>query len=244
MNYFRLPLTGAYNVRELGGYADDNGTITRWHTFLRGDGLHALTAADIKLLKEYGLSAVIDLRSPQEAEMMPDVLASDDKLRYINIPLMPAEMNVAADLTKMEKLKEENFMAKSYVGIAELAKSKIKAIFDFIHECGDGCILFHCTAGKDRTGVLAALLLGLCGVSKADILANYQVTYTYIKENELLMQYANENNAEVLYSKMEYMEYFIEHIEKNYGGFEKYLLTTGISAETLETIRNRMVETV
>nr|WP_290771559.1 tyrosine-protein phosphatase [Anaerofustis sp.] len=171
-----LPLEGTNNVRDLGGYYCDlgKGKITKYHKFIRSSGLSYITKKDIDFLISYGVKDVLDLRSQEEAEAMPNKLKDIEGITYYNIPLSIEDM--VADITKEEK----NFnMQEGYIKRIE-SKHIIKGIVEYIADNINGNFLFHCTAGKDRTGLVASILLGLCKVSRSDIKANYEVSHTYM----------------------------------------------------------------
>src|SRR5690606_18188190 len=107
-----------------------------------------------------------------------------------------------------------------------------------IYHAKEGCVLFHCRVGKDRTGVLAMLLLGLAGVEKKDIVANYEVSYTKL---ESLHDVESTLPNNYLYSIPEYIMQGINYIMDNYNSYENYLLSTGLTEEILTQIRKRLV---
>ena len=234
--YTRLPLEGAYNVRELGGQPCPGGA-TNFGAFLRGDDLSHLTETDIAFLLEYGLVAVIDLRSAGELAVAKDPFAQDARVNYANISFMGENVSTAAADIPME----ENYLQQAYLGMLETAQAEIVAAFTFIAAQKPGCVLFHCTGGKDRTGVLAALLLGLAGVAEEDILANYQTTYTFLRRNKELVGGANGYPESVMYSLPAYMEPALALIKEKYGTTENYLLTAGASPEVLASVKARLV---
>ncbi len=238
-NYVRLPLTGAYNVRDLGGYPCEAG-CTAWRAFLRADDLGRLTMSDIGFLKEYGLAAVVDLRGAAEARAVPDPFAADETVAYLHMPLMNEEATASPDLSKTVRDVADDYLPKAYIGMLSESKPAVKRIFSFIAAQRPGCILYHCAAGKDRTGVLSALLLGLCGVCDADILANYSVTYTYLRANAELMKASSGYPKGVMYSLPEYLEPSLAVIHGQYGGFEAYLLSAGLDARTIRQVRERL----
>ncbi len=241
VNFARLPLEGAYNVRELGGYPCGGG-CTKWRAFLRADDLGRLTQRDIELLMAYGLVAVIDLRSASELRALPDPFAQDSRVLYINIPLMNEDVNPNPDLMKTsERIDRPGYLIDAYQEMLVSSKPAIKRIFEFIAGQKPGCVLYHCAGGKDRTGVLSALLLGVAGVGDADILANYSVTYTYLRQNKEMMKLSGTYPPSVMYSLVEYMEPALEMIRAQHGGFENYLLSTGLSAKTVDEVKQRMV---
>ncbi|MDR1117274.1 MAG: tyrosine-protein phosphatase [Oscillospiraceae bacterium] len=236
-NYARLPVKNAYNVRELGGYPCADGSATEYHRFLRADDLSQLDAADIYLLLKYGLSAVVDLRSASELAQNPDPFSKIAEVNYINIPLMADDV---ADVTRVMVQRPSTYLREAYIEMLIGSTGAVKRIFDFIAE-QSGCVLFHCAAGKDRTGVLAMLLLGLSEVGKGDIIANYEVTGTYISENPAMKQAGQQYPSELMESRREYIEPAIDYIVSAYGSVENYLSNAGVSAGTLEKVKSKLL---
>ena len=160
LDYNRLPMEKAYNVRELGGYAARGGSVTKYHQFLRTDNLTDITEEDKNFLLAYGLQAVIDLRGREETLIYPNPFREHPMVSYINLPF------ITDSVLDMRAVKEKGFQpAEFYINLVEY-KEMVARLFRFILEHVDGCVLFHCQAGKDRTGILAMLLLGICDVSK------------------------------------------------------------------------------
>ena len=112
----------------------------------------------------------------------------------------------------------------------------MKEIFEILAKA-EGACLFHCTAGKDRTGLVAMLILGLSGVSRKDIVANYEVTYTYVP-----VVVGEVPNLKLAYSLPEYINTAIEYIEENNGTYEEYLLSCDISKEVLNKVRSKYLD--
>lgn len=227
-----LPLEGTNNVRDLGGYYCDlgKGKITKYHKFIRSSGLSYITKKDIDFLISYGVKDVLDLRSQEEAEAMPNKLKDIEGITYYNIPLSIEDM--VADITKEEK----NFnMQEGYIKRIE-SKHIIKGIVEYIADNINGNFLFHCTAGKDRTGLVASILLGLCKVSRSDIKANYEVSHTYMRENKDFMNAYQRGKSKVFLSKSIYMESVYDYIINTYGTYKTYLKECGIKEEKLNKI--------
>lgn len=233
LNYTRLPMENAYNVRELGGYATKKGSITMHHQFLRSESLTDITEEDKKFLIRYGLTGIIDLRSREEALIYPNPFRGNDLVKYINCPL------ITEDVLDLRAVKEIGFdPGEFYVKLVEY-KEMMYNIFQFILENLNGCILFHCQAGKDRTGVLAMILMGIAGVSKEDIIANYEVTHTYLKENVTLR--LDDGLEELEFSKPQWIEKAYDHIMEQYGSFKAYLMEVGLSKKEIKKIRQKLV---
>lgn len=232
LNYTRLPMENAYNVRELGGYATKKGSITMHHQFLRSENLTDITEEDKTFLIEYGLSGIIDLRSREEALIYPNPFRGNNAVKYINCPL------ITDGILDLRAVKEVGFdPGEFYVKLVEY-KEMLYKIFHFILDNIDGCLLFHCQAGKDRTGVLAMILMGLAGVSKEDIVANYEVTHTYLKENVKLR--LEDGLEELEFSKPQWIEKAYDHIIEHYGSFKVYLMAVGLTKKEIKKIRRKL----
>ena len=234
LNWVRLPLTSIENCRELGGYNTEYGQQTKWHSFVRSADMSKLTREDMDFLKEYGVRTVIDLRGEDEIQMHPNPLEVEDFCNYHNIPFITQQVT---DITWSQ---DKIFMGDFYVDLLEQNKA-LNRIFEVIAQAEDGCIVFHCMAGKDRTGVLAMLLLGVAGVEKKDIISNYEVTYTNL---ESLFQRAKVRNnipVEFLYSDREYILKAYEYILDTYQTFDQYLLSKGVAQEVIDCVKCRVL---
>lgn len=236
-----IELENAYNVREIGGYKTSDGKVIKNNLFLRADCLGNLSQKDIDTLITYGLGSVIDLRSANELEQRPNPFNNYTNIKYINIPFMAdTNSNNIQDATKIMMENPKEMMPMFYINILKNSTQRIKNAFIFIEENLDKTTLFHCTAGKDRTGVLAMLLLGLCGVSKEDIIANYIVTFENNKKNPNYTTIAKELPLGILLSEREYIIPAIEYIENHFNSYYDYLLSTGIDKSTLDNIKNKL----
>jgi len=176
------PLDGAHNVRDLGGLPLPGGPATRSGRLLRADALDRLTAADVGLLVDrYGLRHVVDLRSSSErAERGRGALDAAGAVRYTEVEVIPSD---ALERRRAERsgplgadVDTDVLMADGYVELLELGAPAFRAAVEALVEQEGTPALFHCSAGKDRTGVLAALLLDLAGVPHEAIVADYALT--------------------------------------------------------------------
>ena len=145
--YRRIRLGKMLNLRDLGGYPASGGKTTRWGRMLRGDNPAGLSQADRDWLLERGITTVIDLRSPAEMEKLPDELAGQPGFAYRHLPLSGG----------VKLPHEEELVGWGYFQILE-RKEEVRAVLAAIADAPGG-VLFHCMAGKDRTGCVAALLL-------------------------------------------------------------------------------------
>ena len=248
--YRRLPLTGLNNCRELGGYAAGGG-ITKYGACLRSEVPSALTEDDIRFLKDYGLTTVIDLRSSFETKHIPDVLASMPWVEYINLPMFSEAAVAGANLDVHDRKKtpfDDSFAWRNeYIRFAGDHKDWVRRVLEAVSKA-PGAVLYHCTTGKDRTGIISAMLLGLCGVAEEDIIADYAVSQIYLKEmyrtmTHLLPEKDHGNIHHPFFSTAPAnMEGLLEHIDREYGGCLPYLGACGVSDSVIAALRTKLVE--
>lgn len=241
-NWVRLPLGGACNVRELGGYPTVNGNQTKYHRFLRSDGLSRISRRDARFLYNYGVRAVIDLRDASEVADCPDAKLGRG-VDYVNIPLLGFN---AAEVAEIEQhFTEQTFsMTNIYQRILENYEG-VRACFRYIAEAPEGCVLFHCAVGKDRTGILAMLLLSLAGVDKWDIVANYVQTWANLMRDRAFRadwyDAARSEFRSGMTSTPELIEYAYDVLEQDHNGVESYLLECGVPDEDVAAVRQRLL---
>ncbi len=228
-----LPITSVRNARDLGGYETQSGAYTKSHRYVRCAGMGNLTEVDRQYLIDYGMRAVIDLRSAMERKKEPSVLVDDDIIKYYSVDVFGGENAVLVP-------KDIDFkdMGDLYCILLDQAQEAIKEVFKiFLQYPYDG-VIFHCSAGKDRTGVVAALLLDLAGCHEYDIVKDYSESYENNKDiNEKLEQMLEPGQARFLYSEPLYMMKMLNHLRDNYGSSQEYLLKIGLSEEEIEELR-------
>ena len=224
--------TNILNCRDIGGYPTKCGS-TNFGRFLRCGIVDTPDDWEIEKLSMLGVRTVIDLRGTYEATDMPLRLERLENADVYNLPLF--ELNVATN----EGMGLD--LAQLYEMIIENYKENIAKILNVIADAKEGVILYNCFFGKDRTGILTMLLLSIAGVSKEDIIADYQQTYTYVKPYiETHADLLWDSNSEKHYSLPETMENVIDSIERKYGSVTDYILSTGVSNETIEKIKERL----
>ncbi len=268
VHYKRLPLEGLHNARDLGGFRAEGG-VTRYGVFVRSEVPKALTEADIKFLQEYGVTTSLDLRGRQESKAPASVLAELPGHRYVLCPMEDPE--AAAASAAEEKRPEPEFKPEPpktvgpgeksffdiewtmvYIDILERGKAWVKNIFEQAAAC-EGCLLYHCFTGKDRTGMFTALLLGVCGVSKTDIIGDYSLSMSYLRPFYRDMSeapYFVDGEGRPDYSRGFYctapetIERTMEHLEEKYGSITDYVLACGVSESTVAAIREKLIEKI
>nr|WP_312717620.1 tyrosine-protein phosphatase [Stenotrophomonas geniculata] len=243
-----IPLQGAWNVRTFAGLQGRHGPIPA-NAFVRTADLGRLTDADRDALVAAGVKLDIDLRTADEEAQSPDLLAGDDRFDYQRISLMGTEK---MDLQKMMASFPDS-LGEAYVQWLDHSQPQFKQVFRRIAAQQDGAVLFHCTAGKDRTGIIAGLLLDLAGVSKAEIVHNYAISAHYLEGqpkdsamNAQLMALVKQNPeigrkmAGMAGTAPDNMEQFLAALHSQYGGAEGYLKAIGVSEQEIQQLKARL----
>ena len=239
-----IRLNGAFNVRDLGGYATAHGGTTRWRSVLRADALHGLSPDDVEVLLALDLRTVIDLRSDAEIAHQPSAFAGHETVRYHHIPLFDGLTPV--DVTAMAKGGFD--LAARYVDAADLCRPALASVAATIAGAEDGLVLFNCTAGKDRTGIVAAMLLSVADVASDEIASDYALTASIagglmaqLKASVMARGLDETVSTRLLSSEPAAMLTFLRHMDERYGGFSAYLADGVAGTDEIRRIRKRMV---
>lgn len=239
-----IAFSTVFNFRDLGGFTVRGGGVTRHRAVFRSDALHRVDAADHALLEGLGLRAVFDLRST--AELETDGLGSfaGGAVAHFHVPMMAVTLNPYDSKVDWRGIDLE----ERYVAMLEEGRSAILAVLEAAAESQPGAIVFHCSAGKDRTGVVAAILLGAVGAEEEAILADYAASATNIERvikgyREEMLQ-AGLDQAAIAYlisSPPERMRNMLAQLEARWGGIEGYLDAIGFDADCRRQLRRRFV---
>ena len=231
-----LQFPGLLNVRELGGHPTRDGATTRRRSLLRSDDLVQLSAAGVQALADYGVRTVVDLRWPAEVAARQHPLARGDRrVRYHSISLL------AGDEMEWASLSGECSKEMWKCAVLEHTRPQLKAVLEIIAGAAVEPLLFHCVAGKDRTGLIAALLLALADVEPAAIAADYAASTAQLAD-AYLQRYANLDRTEILEALRcpeEGVHNMLDYLAQ-YGGAAGYLRAIGLSDATIEALRARL----
>ncbi|MGX1307753.1 protein-tyrosine phosphatase [Amorphus suaedae] len=240
-----IALEGAHNVRDLGGYETAGGGVTRWRSVLRAGVLTHLTADARTALVDMGLATVIDLRGADELATQPNPFRDDARVAYRNVPLFHA-------LAPIEMLDPDGRpfdMGNRYRQGLDGCQERFAEVFRTILEAEPGAVLFHCSAGKDRTGLIAALLLSVAGVSDETIVDDYALTATVaqpllaiLREGALARGAAPELVDRTLASPPETMRRTLDHLQAGYGGATRYVSAIGLGDDEVARLRARLAD--
>jgi protein-tyrosine phosphatase len=224
------------NVRDLGGCPTTDGAETRWRSLLRADDLAQLTPQGLRAFADYGICTILDLRWPEESRRYPcPVTTTSPHVQYEHIPLLtPTE-----DEWRLRSREPAKELWKC--AVLEHARAELRDVLAFIAAARPGPLLFHCVAGKDRTGLLAALLLALADVQPQAIAADYALSAQMLREG-YLRRYPDIESTRILealrcpeegvYNMLSFLE--------TAGGVLAYLAQLGLSQAEIARLRARL----
>jgi protein-tyrosine phosphatase len=238
----RLAWEGLLNARDLGGYPTAGGQETRWGAVVRSDNLTALTPAGQAALRAYGIRSIVDLRRPEEARDYPNPFAEPGShgISYVNVPF--------EDPAVFAFTEEPESLTIVYVMMLDHYGSRVADVMTTVADAPSGGVLVHCMGGKDRTGLISALLLELAGVDRETVAADYAITQEYLRErdDEYVRtgpgERAERERVVAKYSaRAEVMLDVLTHVDDRYGGVERYLLQAGVPGQGIARLRQRLV---
>ena len=248
-----LPMDGAHNTRELGGYKTTDGKSVKWGMLFRSDKLSDISEADQKYLQALGIKKIVDFRSEEEKIEDPDIIPTG--ISYVEMPISVdgAMRSKIEAVLKGETDKEvESFLIDAnrefVTNYTNVYENFLRGLID-----EDAPTLFHCTAGKDRAGFAAAISLIALGVSREDVIEDYMKTNAFTEDRieEILSQIKlmslYQADAEILRPligvEQIYIETAFETAEEEYGSLENFIRDgLNISDEDIQKLRNKFLE--
>ena len=245
----RVPFAGITNLRDLGGYRGAGGRAVRWAQVFRADALHKLTDADLERFGELGIRTIFDLRSDVERTDFPNPFEST----HVSIVGHDQQVIRSTSITPTSEVDGEQLLHDLYTGSLVHSASDIGGILTAIADDEHRPVLFHCHAGKDRTGVVAAVLLLALGVDRETVLDDYQATSRYrLREHQedsvermLANGMAPEVVAGMLGTPRWTMAAAIDAIDAEHGGIDALLTGPGgMTAASLAALRDSLLEPV
>lgn len=203
---------------------------------VRSDFLGNLTATGREALIAYGVTTVLDLRSASEVADRPNPFTDGSGPAYVNREVIPDG--------EMRQIGDSPDMSDRYLVILDTRPQAFRAIFESVAEA-DGGVLFHCYAGKDRTGVIAAMLLALAGVSPDDIALDYGETDLCLApQYEKWIREAAPERREAFRQELrcppERILGVLDHLQRKWGGVEGYLEASGVAPANIDRLIARL----
>jgi protein-tyrosine phosphatase len=244
-----VPFSTVFNFRDLGGYPAADGRKVRWGQIYRSDGLHRLAEDDFEEFAAIGVHTVLDLRRPDE-------LAADGRIAD-SLGLDYHHVNFHADLWPEHTLGPEampRYLADRYAEMADggiTGRNGVAASLRLLASSQAAPLVFHCAAGKDRTGVLAALALSLVGVGDDDIADDYALTEQAERRFHAWRRSVSPDGPEeaghapawmINPCPREAMLQFLTELRERHGSVEAYARRTGFSDPELARLREHLLE--
>ena len=239
-----VPFEACFNFRDLGGYETVSGARVRWGAVYRSDALHRLTDQDLESARELGLRTVIDLRSSKELEDEGRFAHAHD-VAFHHLPVFE---HGALPFKPFEPDDPAPPPGEDYVAMATSGRESIASALRVIAE-GDHAVVFHCAAGKDRTGIVAALVLSSLGVPDELIAADYHLSE---QAGAAWRAWAEQNDperaAEVAKlpswahrAPVPVIAAFLSSLRERYGSTDGYLTDAGVEDDVLDALRARLL---
>lgn len=234
----RIELEGCYNLRDIGGYATTDGHMTAWGKVFRSDSVHRLPEISQQQLIARPIRTIIDLRHPFEVRKSPSVFVQSTDVTYVSTPLIEDSNEVwePADLEELNKL------------LLDESQPQLRHVFSVL-AVAQYPVLLHCRVGKDRTGLVIALLLGLLQVPDETIIEDYALSALYLeplfarwRQRASSLDAASVVQMEtMLESKPETMRNVLTYLKKRYGSVPHYLLHIGVTEQQIAFLRQTLI---
>lgn len=237
------------NIRDLGGYDSPHGAI-RSHRFVRCGSTSSVTRADLKRLRRWGVSRVLDLRSAGESPRATCRLAHQSWATWCNVGFYDVDISAP---TMMPAQGTGNYLITSYLHMLAGAQA-VREVFAFCADSApDECVLFHCAAGMDRTGMVAMLLLGLAEVPREQIIADY--CYSFAPQprvdatvREFVAHGLGEKppqrafSSYLLHTRLEAIACVYDTVVSTHGSVREFLESCDVPEAHLQAVINHLVK--
>ena len=250
----RVPLDGSVNFRDLGGYETADGRRVKWGRVFRSDHLGRLTERDVSFVQRMGIKMVCDFRTPAEAKKLPDRFPQTDQCRYLHLPIQHGEFDPANTFERIKngdiQWMTEEFMIKGYIKNVDNFASVWSTFFNSLADGLNRPLVFHCTGGKDRAGLCAALILLSLGVPEETVIYDHGLSNLYIaavlaKINDQIRSHGVDPNQVAPYftAPKNAMVAAIRHIRQTYGSVAEYLVNkAGIDERVLDRLKADLLQ--
>jgi protein-tyrosine phosphatase len=239
----RVPFDRLHNVRDLGGWRGHAGQVVRSGVLYRADSLAKLEGEDLERFRALGVRTVIDLRYPWEIDARGRVPESVD-VKYLNFSIEHRTYDQAEIDPDVDPWR---FLADRYAEVASDGAIELRGVLETIADADDGALVFHCASGKDRTGIVAALVLSLLGVSEADIATDFALTE--LATDRLVADWRAANPDRVLgwpsYGRAPetIIQHFLADLARAHGSVEAYIKDgMGVGDDVIAALRERLLE--
>jgi len=235
-----VDLDGCLNFRDLGGYPTQDGRRVRWRRLFRSDALHHMTPRDLQRVRdELRIRTVIDLRSSAERSGEPRTPLCAPPVREYHVPLFDRERSGSAPALPLDEI---------YFVLLQVAREPIARVVRLLAESREPA-LFHCAAGKDRTGLVAAVVLGALGVRDEHVIEDYAATrrsleqiVERLRESSSYDYVFTELPPETLHAEPQTMARLLGRVARDHGSMRGYLLGSGLQEAELTRLEIALLD--
>ena len=237
-------MTGASNFRDLGGYTGHGGQQVKWRSIFRSDHLAGLTPVDQSVLAQLGVTRAVDFRGQAESAAYAYALPG---VAYHPLAIEPTVVQRAMELQRTgRQLTAQDaveLMQETYRGFVHDNAARFAALFQLLL-ASDEPLVFHCTAGKDRTGFAAALILFALGVPRDVVMHDYLLTNSLYRRPAGMGSHAPQEVLAVLWRvQEEFLEAAVHKVESEFGGLQPYLVDVlGVDAAAQKELASRYLQ--
>jgi protein-tyrosine phosphatase len=241
-----VELVGVFNFRDLGGYVTGDGRSVRWRTLFRADGLGRLTPDDLETLRPIALKTVVDLRTAREIDERGRFPFETYPVAFHHLSVIDTTWD--RERARIEDLPATEFLHQAYTSMLAQGSRRFAAVFRVLANADALPAVFHCAAGKDRTGLLAALLLGALGVEAHDIVADYALTQVTMER--FIERVRSESTGANLIdtapqaffaAEPAAMERVLDDLEQNHGSVRDFVRAIGVEADVLRQLEDLLL---
>ena len=249
-----LKINGGHNFRDMGGYRTTDGRTVRWATLYRSGVMSKIDPSEIATLKSLGIVSICDLRTTRERARHPTTWHEGSSVEMLTRDY-DMSAGVLKNLIAGEDVSTQDIADHMHVIYRDLLEEQAESYAALFRRLADGQVplVFNCAAGKDRTGIAAALILSALGVSREDVMADYALTNEFIdglvdmmRQDEDFSEWFSEKPESaypLLRAEPPYLEGMFDELEERYGGLKPYLADIlYVSEADIEAMRNNLLE--
>jgi protein-tyrosine phosphatase len=242
-----VKLDAVHNFRDMGGYPTADGHVTRWGRLFRADGLYRLSGDDLERVRELGLRTVVDLRTQDELDERGIFPVGEHPVAFHHVPVITSTW--AFEIAEGED-DAAAFLERAYLLMLEEGEQKLAEAMVTLAEPDALPAVFHCAAGKDRTGMLAMMLLGSLDVLDDYIIADYALTEAGMvrmrewaqREHPEIYQRISTGPAIFSAAVPEAMRRMLAHVRASHGSVLGFATTLGVPADAIERLRTELLD--
>jgi protein-tyrosine phosphatase len=250
----RIAAEGTSNLRDLGGYAAAGGRRVRWGQLFRSDNLARLTDGGLALVRRLGIRTVCDFRTEAEARRLPNRFPDSAAVSYLKMPIQHGDFEPTSVFARIQAGDyhwiSEDFMFEGYVDNIERHAPLWARFFELVADPGRRPLLFHCTGGKDRTGVGAALILLALGVPAETVIADYGLSDPLIAavRNRIYSEIRafgvdTRKVAPYFTAPPRRLRALLDYVRKKHGSAVDYLVNAaGVGKDRIGSLREGLLE--